>query len=67
MCYLCYLLSVQSAKAWLVQLTHNSSLASSCLPPGLLGPLLDFASSCLSTFVCSVVSTPQVRKLTTVT
>lgn len=37
---------------------------SSVIPKHLLDPILDFFSSAISTFICSVVSTPQVRTYT---
>ena len=38
---------------------HQNSSLSRQVSPRLLNPCIDFASSAISTFICSVVSTPQ--------
>ncbi|KAJ1402034.1 mitochondrial carrier domain-containing protein, partial [Ochromonadaceae sp. CCMP2298] len=48
----------ETTKVWMARVTQNSTL-SRVVPPHLLNPLLDFLSSSTSTFLCSVVSTPQ--------
>ena len=48
----------ETTKTQLALLSTNSTLAR-IVPVKLLNPLLDFLSSAISTFICSIVSTPQ--------
>ena len=53
---------MQSTKSYLALITSNSTIGG-VIPPHILNPALDFLASSLSTFLCSVVSTPQVKRL----
>lgn len=49
----------ETTKIELARLSIELDL-SSVVPKNILDPILDFLSSAISTFICSVVSTPQV-------
>mmetsp|Transcript_7277 Transcript_7277/g.12089 ORF Transcript_7277/g.12089 Transcript_7277/m.12089 type:complete len:442 (+) Transcript_7277:132-1457(+) len=48
----------ETTKMQMAKLTGNTTLAR-LVPPHVLNPALDFLASSISTFICSVVSTPQ--------
>jgi len=49
----------ETTKIELARLSIELDL-SSVVPKNILDPILDFLSSAISTFICSIVSTPQV-------
>ena len=49
---------IETTKKFLAHLTSLYDLTR-YIPVHILNPLLDFLSSCVSTFICSVISTPQ--------
>ena len=49
----------ETTKIELARLSIELDL-SSVIPKNVLDPILDFLSSAISTFICSIVSTPQV-------
>lgn len=51
--------ATETAKSELARITGNSTIFKKIIPRSVTNPLLDFLSSSMSTFVCSIISTPQ--------
>jgi hypothetical protein len=51
--------ATETARTELARITANSTIIQKFIPSKVLNPLLDFLASSISTFICSVISTPQ--------